>query len=108
MFLSRRPKGAEFETDIEFKGPSDEEIDYFAVYNQRCNYYYLGLAKCRDTILEKSYSQDPQVKKYGFQPCKQLVDAHFSCMTNKRAGRIVLSRFGNRTCSCAKGIRAIL
>lgn len=88
MYISRQPKLAEFESDLEIETPSAEEIEYFTAQNQRCHYYYLGLAKCRDTIIEKAANQDPVIMKYGFQPCKQLVDAHFSCMTNKRAGSL--------------------
>lgn len=80
-------KNGEFETDIEIDTPKAQEIAFLADQNRKCNYYYLGLAKCRDHVLEKSSAQNSPNYKHGFLPCKEILDAHYSCMTNKKYGR---------------------
>lgn len=89
MYISKKPKLAEFETDIDIIGPSSREIDFIASRNMKCNYYYLGLAKCRDSLIRGVGQQPHDARhKYGFLPCKQLEDANWKCMTDKKNGSI--------------------
>lgn len=93
MYIHRKPKNAEFESDIEIVAPSFQEVDFFASQNTKCHYYYLGLAKCRDSLI-KGVGQSPydEKHKYGFLPCKKIEDGVWRCLTNKKNGRILSTR----------------
>ena len=88
MYIHRTPKNAEFETDLEIISPTSKEIDFIAMQNMKCNYYYLGLAKCRDSLIS-GVGQTPydSKHKFGFLPCKRIEDATWKCMSNKKNGR---------------------
>jgi hypothetical protein len=87
MYLSRKPKLAEFETDIEFSVPSEAEIEWLTMQNYKCNYYYMGIAKCREAVLKRATTSGSAPDQHGFLPCKEIVDAHYRCMSNKKFGQ---------------------
>ena len=88
-FIGSKPKRALFETDLEIPVQSEEEFQYMKQHFKKCNYYYLGLAKCRDSILTRAVKGENDAKTYGFQPCKKIADSYWQCMTEKKIGTTI-------------------
>lgn len=67
--------------------PKEGEIRLVANRNRECGYYYTGIDHCRTKILKDAAEKGEEGAKHGFLPCKQLVDAHYRCLTDDLYGQ---------------------
>ena len=82
MFV--KPKiNSEFEDEYYESIPTEGEIRYVTNKNNECVYYFTGIWKCRSKMIKLAGEADNENHKYGFLPCKRLVDAHFRCLTDE-------------------------
>ena len=76
----------DFERTLKTIIPKEGEVRVLANRNQECRYYYVGVERCRDQLLEEAGDKDHPNHSMGFLPCKKFVDAHYKCMTEGKYG----------------------
>lgn len=85
MFLKPQ-ENSEFELEYKSFVPSEGEVRIVANRNTQCAYYYAGIEQCRRRMLKLAGDPGNVNHKFGFLPCKRLVDAHYRCLTDEKYG----------------------
>ncbi len=81
-----KPVEAEFGGVTDIIIPKETEVRVVANRNSECQYYFSGIGHCRDKMLNLAGDEKSEFHKFGFLPCKRLVDAHYRCLTEEKYG----------------------
>lgn len=86
MFVKPDPL-AEFEGNVKTFMPTEQELRMVTNRNKECLYYWIGLSNCRKEVIMHTKNDRQDREKYGFLPCKSMVDEYYKCLTDNKYGR---------------------
>jgi len=84
--ILEKPIESDFDDTTKSIVPSETEVRVVANRNLECKYYMSGIDNCREKMLNLAGDEKHEFHKYGFLPCKRLVDAHYRCLTEEKYG----------------------